>query len=350
MIHSLCIQHIVSEMMRRVALMCATAATCCRGAASPLSVPTGAALSAARALIPPTARTRVDGELEGAAFWDEHDELLTKAWTELGPRLGALYKYNADYERRYIHEEFRKAVAEARAGRGEQACRELFFEALPGVFASRKIFTPQFLQDMLQELDHVEESGIPTRRPNGMNRYGVILDHVGMEAAITGLIYAYVRPVAAMLFPELVGEEDADEHYAFTVRYESGGDTELAKHGDASVVTMNLCLGQGGWEGGNLRFFEYEGTGLYELPVNVSAGAGDLTFESGMVVFHRGQHKHQALPLVSGVRTNAIVWLMGRNDVVRVAPYKPSEYLSESQRWHWPARSAAQGFHSHYEL
>eukprot|EP00971_Amphidinium_carterae_P081455 1611493-Amphidinium_carterae.1 len=69
-----------------------------------------------------------------------------------------------------------------------------------------------------------------------------------MERALRGLIYAYMRPLAAMLFPELVGLEDADEHYAFTVRYETDGDTELAKHGDASVVTVNLCMGNAGLE------------------------------------------------------------------------------------------------------
>lgn len=38
-----------------------------------------------------------------------------------------------------------------------------------------------FLSEFLSEVDSINASGIPTRRPNGMNRYGVILDEVGFE-------------------------------------------------------------------------------------------------------------------------------------------------------------------------
>ena len=38
-----------------------------------------------------------------------------------------------------------------------------------------------FLSEFLSEVDSINASGIPTRRPNGMNRYGVILGEVGFE-------------------------------------------------------------------------------------------------------------------------------------------------------------------------
>lgn len=113
---------------------------------------------------------------------------------------------------------------------------------------------------------------------------------------------AYLQPLAAMLFPELVGPKDAEGHYAFTVKYEADGDTELAKHGDAAVVTINLCLGGTTWEGSGLRFFESGGEGMYRLPKGKdSAGAGEIQFHSGMAVIHRGQHQHQAQELVHGL-------------------------------------------------
>lgn len=34
-----------------------------------------------------------------------------------------------------------------------------------------------------------------------------------------------------------------------------------------------------------------------------------ISFEPGMVIMHRGQHKHEALPLTSGERVNLVVWL-----------------------------------------
>eukprot|EP00928_Gymnodinium_smaydae_P090516 TRINITY_DN74302_c0_g1_i1.p1 TRINITY_DN74302_c0_g1~~TRINITY_DN74302_c0_g1_i1.p1 ORF type:complete len:334 (+),score=44.90 TRINITY_DN74302_c0_g1_i1:76-1077(+) len=302
-------------------------------------VANASALEIARKLIPPVASVIQRGEFEGYEFWEEHDEVLTKAWQELGPRNPGLYAYGPAFEERYIHGDLRAAADAARGGEGEGRARQLFEEVVPGVFASDRLFTAPFVNDLLSELEHIEVSGIPRRRPNGMNRYGVILDNVGMESALNGLIDAYVRPLAAMLFPELVGPHDADEHYAFTVRYEASGDTELAKHGDASVVTLNLCLGRPGWRGGGLQFYEYEASGIYALPRGSnSAGGGLLNFQPGLAVLHRGQHKHQALPLLDGVRTNVIIWLMGRHGVVRVAPYAKEDQMDLAQRWATPTK------------
>ena len=123
-------------------------------------------------------------------------------------------------------------------------------------------------------------------------------------------------------------------HYAFTVKYEAEGDTELAKHGDAAVVTINLCLSPGNWEGSNLRFFASGGSGMYQLPKgNESAGDGDVIFHSGMAVIHRGQHQHQAQQLLSGQRVNLVVWLHSKDGVVRIAPYAPEEQMTAAQRW-----------------
>lgn len=267
-------------------------------------------------------------------FWEEHDELLTRAWQELGPRHPGLYSFGPSFEDRYVGHELRSAAATARRTGDEQSVLQLFDEVVPGVFASDRLFTQDFLDDLLEELEHIESSGIPRRRPNGMNRYGVILDQVGLENAFKGLVAQYIRPLAAMLFPELVGANDADEQYAFTVRYEEGGDRELAKHADASVATLNLCLGRPGWRGGELRFFESGGRGFYALPKgNASAGFGDLVFRPGLAVLHRGQHKHQALPLAEGERSNMVVWLFAEYGVVRVAPYPKDQQLSAHQRW-----------------
>lgn len=299
------------------------------------------ALARARLLVPPIASQKEKGEFEGLEFWEEHDELLTGAWKELGPRHRELYIVDDVFERLYIHPKLQEAVKTARAGKGEEAAWALFQEVVPGVYASQELFTPKFVEELLEELEHIESSGIPRRRPNGMNRFGAILDKVGLAALSKGLADRYFRPLGAMLFPELAGPTDLEEEYAFTIRYEGRGDTELAKHGDASVVTLNLCLGRQGWQGGEVRFFESGGTGIYALPLgNASAGAGNVSFQPGLGLLHRGQHKHQALPLLSGERSNMILWLMGRHGVVRAAPYPPSERLTPAERWAVPNRAA----------
>ncbi|CAE7632081.1 unnamed protein product, partial [Symbiodinium microadriaticum] len=274
---------------------------------------------AARQLVRPKVTLQKDGEFEGGEFWEAHEELLKRAWQEHGPLHADLYNFGPVFERRYLSPKLRAAVRLAREEGREEALQGLFEEILPGVFASEDLFTAAFRKDFLEELERINSAGIPTRRPNGMNRYGVILDQVGFEKALNGLVDTYIKPLGGMLFPELVGAHDADEHYAFTVKYEPTGDTELAKHGDASVVTLNLCLGPTRWEGGALRFFDSGGSGIYALPKgNASAGSGDVNFRPGQVLIHRGQHKHQALPLLTGQRTESRILVVSGGQLAAV--------------------------------
>ena len=118
-----------------------------------------------------------------------------------------------------------------------------------------KIFTPEFEQKLLEEVEHLASSGIPARRPNGMNRSGLILTNLGFEPLLAPLMRDYIAPVAALLFPEWVsasGDECA-EVYAFTVQYQQGQDLSLAEHYDTSNLTLNLCLGKD-FQGGDLVF------------------------------------------------------------------------------------------------
>lgn len=327
--------------------VCAGGTHATTGAAACAAAP-ATALQLARTLSAPVASMIKNGEFEGGDFWADHEELLRAAWKEV-PRLHpVLYSFDEAFEESYITEVFRDAVAQARADGDEAAVMALFHEVAagsPGVMASDKLFTGAFLRDMREELEYLSSVGIPMRRPNGMNRYGSILDELGFEAMLTGLVDKYIRPLAELFFPDVVGVGDVEEHYAFSVRYAEGEDVDLQKHRDASVVTLNLCLGVE-WEGGALRFFG-DGPRLgYHLASWVSprereqaatdekSFEDEVTFTPGMVVFHRGQHQHQALELVSGVRTNLILWLFGEHGVVRVAPYPPEQRgVTTASRW-----------------
>ena len=57
---------------------------------------------------------------------------------------------------------------------------------------------------------------------------------------------------------------------------------------------------------------EAEQTIHLSLPIGV--GCGELT------LLHLGGHKHAALPLTGGERTNLIVWCTGKDGVVRIRP------------------------------
>ena len=87
-----------------------------------------------------------------------------------------------------------------------------------------------------------------------------------------------------------MSHDDAVEHFGFVVRYRQGEDVSLEEHADASVVTMNVCLGKE-WEGGELVM------GKYASPYARNGLAAErspaITHTPGRVLIHRGQRKRK---------------------------------------------------------
>lgn len=256
---------------------------------------------------------------------------MRRAWEEVPPLHSELYHFNKEFISQYLSLEFVQLGEALRQGSAnETALKTLFEEVLPGVWRSPQLFSKTFSQHLIAELDHIDATGLPLRRPNGMNRYGAILEDVpggltSLAPAINDLIQWYLRPIAETLLPEVVGEGDAEEHFAFTIRYKRGEDVSLSEHRDASVATINLCLGREGFEGGHLYFVPNSSQPLARLP---------LEHAPGFAIIHRGALRHGAQALVAGERVNLIVWLFGKHGDVRFADYPPAERMRQSQRWH----------------
>lgn len=166
-----------------------------------------------------------------------------------------------------------------------------------------------------------------------MNRYGAILDFIGFQDAFEGLSRRYLAPIAMTLFPELAWPGDISHHYSFVVRYREGEDVDLAEHSDASVVSINICLGKR-FTASGLKFQPYKpllnfGTQeTYETKVG-----GVIPLQLGQTLIHRGQHRHEALPLKTGERINLLFWLFAKNGDVRVAPYSLLERPTQKDIW-----------------
>ena len=92
----------------------------------------------------------------------------------------------------------------------------------------------------LHEVDNYDASGLPVRRPNSMNMYGLIVNEIGMRDAITELAAGDPVAVARFLFP--LQSTRFDAHHSFIVRYKSDEDPGLDMHTDDSDVTFNACL------------------------------------------------------------------------------------------------------------
>jgi len=303
------------------------------------------ALARAQALDAPTPNSSVGGEYEDHEWWVSHYDLFSKArqeWGRLHPELYDAKDNVEDFEERFVRKEFRdrfRKVWVESSVENENHVLDLFQETnAPGVYGFH-MFTDEFHQLFTEELDYQISSGIPLRRPNGMNRYGAILSELGLDSIVNVMVDRYLRPVGQMLYPDFTGTNDADEYFSFVVRYKMDEDVELAEHTDASVVTINLCLGKPGFEGGSLYF-----KGLRWIDENengaINTGTAfakrkEIVMEPGMGIIHLGRHEHAALPLTGGERTNMIVWLSGEHGFVRVAKYSKEEVqVAAAMRWY----------------
>jgi hypothetical protein len=191
-----------------------------------------------------------------------------------------------------------------------------------------------FCARLIQELDHLERSGVEMARPNSMNRYGAILDKCGFKNLMDDICARIISPIADILFAPLPtttasascapsAVEDASSssskglglryHHAFTVRYAPTQDKKLDKHVDNADITLNVCLGREGFKGGHLLFQGGRDSAVVRLPRTLHRYAAEeqehrVDHEIGTGLIHLGSHIHQAVKLEAGERINLIVW------------------------------------------
>lgn len=228
---------------------------------------------------------------------------LQLAEREHRPRHAWLYETPVDL-RRWLTPELADALA---ARDGER------IKALVAAVAERtKLYSlPLFNLDacnaLIEEVIAFEDSGLPASRPNTMNKYGLILDQIGMRSALAELRNALV-PLLQLFYAGERGIDKINDHHAFIVQYAapaSGahveGDVDLGFHYDASDFTLNVCLGRE-WTGSHLYF-----CGLLEKPETHDENLR-VAHERGRALMHIGQHRHGAEPIEQGERFNLIFW------------------------------------------
>ena len=91
-----------------------------------------------------------------------------------------------------------------------------------------------------------------------MNKYGLVLNQIGMLKLLTNFQQEYLYNISNVLYPEEASHFTS--HHSFIVSYAPDKDRSLDMHTDDSDVTWNICLGKEGFEGSGLTF-----CGMYEL-------------------------------------------------------------------------------------
>lgn len=223
-----------------------------------------------------------------------HERLKVIEAYRSGRRHSDLYDDARGWQREWFHPELLAALEVGT----DSAMRSLVREEASGVY-SIPLFTHEFCDKFVEEIDSFSASGLPAPRPNTMNNHGVIVNEIGMEPMIDLLQMQVLQPLAHVLFSG-VGTF-LGQHHSFVVRYKMGEDLGLDMHTDDSDVTFNVCLGK-----------DFEGAGLQFCGNQASAEhrkASLLYFhEKGRCVVHLGVRRHGADDITEGERLNLIFW------------------------------------------
>lgn len=177
-------------------------------------------------------------------------------------------------------------------------------EVVPGLAYSFEVFSIAFCETLMEEIRNFYSTGLPAKRPNSMNKYGIILNDIGLEPLMFAIQDEVVQPLSAVLFPTEGSE--LESHHAFTIRYKGGEDTHLDVHTDDSDVTFNVNV-----------FGDYEGCPLVFCGL---VGAPDhrhfrtaYQHRLGHAVMHSGRHRHGAEDITKGERMNLVIWSYSYN-------------------------------------
>ncbi|WP_281544604.1 2OG-Fe(II) oxygenase [Grimontia sp. SpTr1] len=240
-------------------------------------------------------------------FWDNNRELLSSAWREWQlTEQGNAFKLDDSLLSANLRDAVNKAWENPKT---ELDVKELWEQVAPGVFQCQ-IFDPERLAELRGYLENVANAEIPLRPPYGiaLNRHGAMLDKRSegylaapeFQAFYQILMDRYMRPVARLLFPEVMGYDS--QTFGFSIQYQPGVDTSLRLHTDASAATMNINLNLPGeaFTGSEIDYYD-PATGMVRR----------LSFEPGIAMIHRGSVPHAAQPITSGSRTNIVLWLYG---------------------------------------
>jgi hypothetical protein len=210
----------------------------------------------------------------------------------------------------------------------------------PGIFAF-DLFTPEFCDLLVQEVNAFEATALPCRRPNTMNRLGLVVNDIGLEPIMTEIVERLMAPMCCSssssssnkaLYPDEMVTSALDHQHSFVVRYKSSnangsasgvsdagadGNKGLDMHHDASEATLNICLvGQDKFTSGGLRFCGRFGD------ANHRQTSPTLLYghTKGRAILHLGRHRHGADDIGMGIgeeRINLIIW--ARNSAYRGA-------------------------------
>ena len=213
--------------------------------------------------------------------------------------------FGGTWQQSWLHDRFLELAEATRheATVPELVRKGLLREELPDVY-STMTFSKRFCDIILKEIEnfmsYCDKHGVAIHRPNSMNRYGVVLNLMGMKPVLTHLQQQFFVPISRALFP--IEGSNFSDHHTFIISYNCAKDKALDMHTDDSDVTWNICLGKEGFIGSGLTFCGQIADADHRKY------SGSYTHELGRAVIHLGQRRHGADNILSGDRHNIVMW------------------------------------------
>ena len=264
-------------------------------------------------------------------FWDSHRELLSGAWSEWEESNNeSLFKPDSSL----LDKNLRDAVMQAWEDPSKESAVKALWEEVASDVYQCQFFDPERLADLRSYLEAMWDAQVPIRPPYGilLNRGGAMLDRrsegylaaPNFQAFYNELLSTYMRPIARLLFPEVVGYDT--QTFGFSIHYKTTTEDSIRPHTDASAVTLNvnLNLPDEAFTGSTVDFLDSK-TGQVKA----------LTFTPGSAMIHRGNVIHTAQPITSGERTNFVLWLFGDHGRLPPQGARPVA-IDAQQRWTVP--------------
>lgn len=305
------------------------------------------ALEQARNLTLPTREASLERRESVNHFWNKNGDLLENAWTEweLENKESLLIP-----DESLLDPRLRKAINEAWENpEKENTVADLWEEIIPNVY-SAQFFDVNRLVEFRNYLKEVVKSQIPKRAPYGiqLNRYGIMLDPRSegclaapkFQAFYQDVMNRYMRPIARLL----LGTYGYDSQtFGFSIQYNPDKDKDLKAHTDASAATLNINI--------NLPDEVYTGSQV-DFHDKSTRKIVQASFQPGQAIIHTGSVPHATHPILSGQRSNLVMWLYGeRMQIPRggsssygsfessVTPPVTPEHITAKERWSIPSET-----------
>ena len=161
------------------------------------------------------------------------------------------------FQQSWLDERFIKALGLVSSNASVEKLKDegLLEEIFPNIY-SLPVFTSDTCNKIIEETENylkfATERNIQVYRPNSMNKYGLVLNQMGMFELLTDFQQKFLHSLSRALFP--VEASHFSSHHSFIVSYSPNTDRALDMHTDDADVTWNICLGKEGFEGSGLTF------------------------------------------------------------------------------------------------